>query len=109
MKKSDFTIKVAELILWIEKQGWYPLLDYALRSTEEQQRLFKEGKSKCDGVTNFSAHQYGKMPGRFAVDLYIHDGDKSIVKEDLYVKAHNYWTTLGGKPMLRWDQAHFEV
>jgi hypothetical protein len=85
------------------------LLDYALRSSEEQKRLFDEGKSKCDGINNYSAHQYGKMPGRFAIDLYIHDGDRDIGKQELYEKAHQYWSSIGGKPMLKWDQAHFEV
>lgn len=109
MRKSDFTVSVAKLILWVEKQGWYPLLDYALRSTEEQQRMYANKLSKCDGITTFSAHQYGRMPGRYAVDLYIHDGDKNISKEDIYEKAHDYWSALGGKPMIKWDQAHFEV
>jgi hypothetical protein len=31
-----------------------------LRTKEEQQRLFKEGKSKCDGINNISKHQEGK-------------------------------------------------
>lgn len=109
MRKSNFTVNAAKLIMWIDKQGWYPLLDYALRSAEEQKRLYDDGKSKCDGINSYSAHQYGKMTGRYAVDIYIHDGDKDIGKRELYEKAHTYWDSLGGKPMLKWDLAHFEV
>ena len=109
MKKSDFTIKVAQLIFWVGKKDWYPLLDYAYRSSEEQTLLYDAKKSKCDGITSYSAHQYGKMPGRFAVDIYIHDGDRNIGKRELYEEAHKYWSSLGGKPMISWDINHFEV
>lgn len=104
MDRPTFTIKIANLILWVVDQGWFPILDYALRSTEEQARLFKEGKSKCDGVNTLSNHQRGK-----AVDLYIHDGDNDIRKEEIYQKAHAKWEELGGKKMISWDLAHFEV
>lgn len=36
-----------------------------LRSTERQKQLYREKKSKCDGVTNISKHQEGK-----AIDVY---------------------------------------
>jgi hypothetical protein len=39
-------------------------LDFAitsgLRTKEEQNKLFKQGKSKCDGIKNISKHQEGK-------------------------------------------------
>ncbi|MDR0571593.1 MAG: hypothetical protein LBG48_01945, partial [Rickettsiales bacterium] len=35
-----------------------------LRTTEEQYKLYKEGKSKCNGIKNISKHQEGK-----AVDI----------------------------------------
>jgi uncharacterized protein YcbK (DUF882 family) len=103
MKRTDFTVKIAELILWISHQGWYAILDYGLRSEEEQQRLFKAGKSKCDGIQKKSQHQRG-----LAEDIYIHDGDNNIEKRELYEKAHQFWETLGGEPMISWDQGHFE-
>jgi hypothetical protein len=31
-----------------------------LRTTEEQYKLYKEGKSKCNGIKNISKHQEGK-------------------------------------------------
>lgn len=109
MKRHAFTKRVARLIMWIDGSGWYPLLDYALRSTEEQQRLFEEGKSRCDGVNEISAHQYPDAGGRYAVDIYMHDGDFDIAKKRLYEQAHQFWEAMGGKPMLSWDIAHFEV
>jgi hypothetical protein len=109
VKRAEFTCKVADLILWILSQGWGPLLDYALRSAEEQQRLFAAGKSKCDGVYTLSGHQYGAISGRFAVDIYIRDAASSTENRDLYEKAHQYWESLGGRPMIEWDLDHFEV
>jgi peptidoglycan L-alanyl-D-glutamate endopeptidase CwlK len=39
-------------------------IDFAItegfRTIEEQQRLYEEGKSKCDGINNKSKHQEGK-------------------------------------------------
>ncbi len=41
------------------------------RSTMEQIIMFKEGKSKCDGINTISKHQYG-----FAVDYFAYiDGE----------------------------------
>lgn len=39
-----------------------------LRSTEEQQNLYKLGKSKCDGLIKKSKHQLGK-----AIDIMCYD------------------------------------
>ncbi len=41
------------------------------RTRMEQIIMFKEGKSKCDGINTISAHQYG-----FAIDYYAYvDGE----------------------------------
>lgn len=39
-----------------------------LRDIETQQKYFKDGKSKCDGINNKSKHQYGK-----AIDIACYD------------------------------------
>jgi len=109
MRKSDFTIMVAKLILHIAYKGWYPLLDYAKRSRFEQKRLYDLGKSKCDGTRIISAHQYEDAGGRYAVDIYIHDGDYDINNAQLYKEAHEFWSSLGGDDMIEWDMAHFEA
>lgn len=109
MGKAEFTVMVGQLILWLDNEGLFPLLDYAFRSAGEQNRLYDEGKSKCDGIKNISAHQYRDAGGRYAVDIYIHDGDGDIGKREPYERAHDYWSTMGGKPMIKWDWGHFEV
>ena len=43
-----------------------------LRTAEEQNRLFKDGKSKCDGYIRKSKHQDGK-----ALDFYAYAGGKA--------------------------------
>ena len=41
-----------------------------VRTTERQQELFKQGKSKCDGIKNKSKHQKKADGYGYAVDLY---------------------------------------
>ena len=48
-----------------------------LRSTEKQRKLYKQGKSKCDGVTNISKHQEGK-----AIDVYYVGWKNTDSKDD---------------------------
>jgi len=108
VKKSEFTVMVGRLILWIDSKGWYPLLDYAKRSRWEQNKLYLEGKSKCDGVTRISRHQYGDIEG-FAVDIIIMDENNNLWNKSTYDEAHEYWCSLGGESMLKWDWAHWEV
>jgi hypothetical protein len=82
-----------------------PILDYLKRSPEEQNRLFKEGKSKCDGYEKVSRHQSGK-----AADIYFLNEDCSGLADPIrgWEYWHNYWEKLGGRPMIIWDKGHFE-
>lgn len=110
MKKWQFTENVAKLILWCREQGYYVFMDYGLRSAEEQKRLFDKGLSRCNGASTISAHQYGKHPhGHFAVDLPMCGNDWDINSPEPYERAHDFWSTLGGAPMISWDKAHFEA
>jgi len=55
-----------------------------LRSAEQQAKLFKDGKSKCDGVFKKSYHQSGR-----AVDVYAYvDGAASWDKYHLSMIAN---------------------
>ena len=59
-------IKLAMLagyVLGISKVDFW--VNEGLRSTETQQRYFKEGSTKCDGIKNKSNHQLGR-----AIDVY---------------------------------------
>jgi hypothetical protein len=71
------------------------LVDFAitsgLRTTEEQYELFKQGKSKCDGINTLSKHQEGK-----AIDIcpvidgkldYSATGDLFFIMGLFYTKA----------------------
>ena len=104
--RREFTKKIAELIIQMCKEKEQPILDYALRSAEEQNRLFKAGKSKCDGYQKISAHQRGK-----AMDIYFYNEKQGILDfttKEKYKRWHKKWEEKGGKPMIEWDVGHFE-
>lgn len=106
MTRPEFTFKLCMLLDEAISNGDMPIIDYVLRSTEEQERLFNAGKSKCDGKTKLSQHQFAK-----AVDIYFVDKEGNVDWDDskgLQEKYHKYWESIGGKPMLTWDRGHYE-
>jgi hypothetical protein len=107
MNRREFTKNMAKLITQMVADGHEPIADFLLRSAEEQKRLFDAGLSKCDGVKKPSRHQYGR-----AVDIYFFingDVDFSYVRTaELAKKYHELWVSWGGKPMIEWDQPHYE-
>ena len=114
MKRQDFSPLVAYLIEWIVKKGWHAIIGHAERSREEQRRMFDAKLSKCDGDVKISGHQYRDAGGRYAIDIFIHDGDGNIDKSKLYEEAHDYWTYMGGDPVIVFangtkDWNHFEA
>lgn len=119
MKRHKFASMVGRLLRWIDEQGWFGLIGDANRSRYEQNRYWKIGRddrgnrigktvTECDGLLNISPHQYEDAQGRYAIDILIHTGDGDINKDEVYIQAHDYWTTLGGNPMIPWDGNHFE-
>ena len=84
-----------------------------VRSTEKQRRLYKQGKSKCDGVLNISKHKEGK-----AIDVYYIDWKNSDSPSDerwrKLIKAFKF---AGKKLGLKlefgydwgWDNPHIEL
>jgi len=111
LTREAFTSKIAELIIMLNQRGILCILDYAMRSKEEQARLFARKLSKCDGATTISAHQYPDSPNKYAIDLYLHlSGSSDIKVKDLYTQAHLLWQShFGGDPMIEWDQGHFQM
>lgn len=106
MNRREFTNKIAQLIMEMIVDGEQPILDYALRSAEEQNRLFKAGKSKCDGYEKKSRHQFGK-----AVDIYFYNEKQSILdftSKEKYEKWHKRWQEMGGREIISWDLGHYE-
>lgn len=108
MTRRQFTSNLASLLQYMENEGDAPIIDFVKRSPEEQLRLFKEGKSKCDGVKNVSKHQIGR-----AADLYLVDESGQIIDwskvPDKSTKYHTFWTEMGGRMVIEWDRGHFEV
>ena len=94
MNRFEFTKKITRLLSEMVQASESPMIDFVKRSDEEQKRLFDEGLSKCDGVKKISLHQSGK-----AMDIL---GLKNIKR------WHDRWMELDGKPMIVWDQNHFE-
>jgi len=113
MSRSEFTLKIARLILLIEQErklGFHtlrPALDYIKRTAEEQNRLFKAGASKLDGYTKRSAHQVGK-----AADILLFDENGVFLQKwpkDIIKRYHDIWEEWGGNPVISWDVGHFEA
>ena len=84
-----------------------------LRSTERQKKLYREKKSKCDGVTNISKHQEGK-----AIDVYYVGWKNSDSPDDeRWKKLIEIFKLAGKKLGLKltfgydwgWDNPHIEL
>ena len=86
------------------------IIDYVLRSKEEQKRLFDKGLSKCDGTIKMSDHQKAQ-----AVDIYFVVNDKidfgfeSPEAKDYAKKYHDLWVEMGGQPVIIWDLCHYSL
>jgi len=108
MLQSDFTRKLAFLIIRMRQEGENPILDYVMRDAKTQNRLFREGKSKCDGYKKKSQHQRRKAGDIYLTTskgkpIYVWDKKKAIY-------WHKVWEEgFGGRPIIKWDHPHFEV
>lgn len=124
MKRHEFSPFVGQLLVWLRDQSIYALLGHAERSTEEQRRMWRIGRDElgnkvgktvtnCDGVHDISSHQYQDAGGRYAIDIFLHDGGGNIDKPEPYISAHIFWTSIGGSAPTRigsWtDWPHFEA
>lgn len=103
MDRVEFTRNLVNLLAAMLLDGEHPILDYVKRSDEEQARLYKEGKSKCDGVKVKSKHQLGK-----AADIYFVEDGKLVEPKRGWEYWHKRWEEKGGNPMIDWDKGHFE-
>ena len=85
-----------------------------IRTAQEQNRLFMDGKSKCDGYDKLSYHQTGN-----AIDVYAYVGGKASWKvEHLNIVALAVLAAAselgikvkwGGHFKGGWDKPHFEL
>jgi hypothetical protein len=110
MKRVEFAKKFFILTSHMVEDGVDYVIDYVLRSQEEQKRLFDKGLSKCDGFKILSAHQKG-----LAVDIYfvvngkIDFGFTSQEAKDYSKKYHDIWASMGGQPVIEWDHCHYSL
>ncbi len=114
MNRMEFTDKVSQLLRMMVEQGEHPIIDYALRSQEEQHRLWQIGRDKdgnkigntitdCDGYKLISGHQTGH-----ALDImFIENGVVADPKKG-WEYWHDEWIKLGGNKEITWDDDHFE-
>ena len=103
MTRIEFTININHLLHDMILLGEHPIIDFVKRSDEEQNRLFKEGKSKCDGIKNRSKHQSG-----CAMDIYFIEDGKMTPPKMGFDHWHDKWQQWGGSPMISWDKGHWE-
>jgi hypothetical protein len=108
-KRVDFLqCRIARFLLEAGLGGINLLCFYFYRSAEEQNRLYKEGKSNCDGYKKRSKHQ-----SWLAMDfVIIDDAGKPIWNHTArYELLGEIWERLGGKWGGRFkspDVFHFE-
>ena len=114
MDRVQFTNAVTKLVQQMVTEGEHPILDYCLRSQEEQHRLWQIGRdaegnktgqtvTNCDGYKSISGHQTGH-----ALDIgFIENGVWSGPKKG-WTYWHEEWIKLGGGREISWDEDHFE-
>ncbi len=107
MTRAQFTKELAALLQYMINNGESPIIDFVKRSTEEQQRLFNAGLSKCDGIKNPSRHQSGR-----AADIYLVDAQGNMIDwnkiPEKSATYHDFWEQSGGRMRIEWDRGHFE-
>jgi hypothetical protein len=101
--RLEFNQQLLVLLNEMTQAGEHWLIDFVKRSDEEQERLFKAGKSKCDGKAIISYHQFGR-----AVDLYFQSAGLLVDPYMGWNHWHDRWEALGGHHRIEWDMGHFE-
>lgn len=106
-------IKLAMLagyVLGISKVDFW--VNEGLRSTETQQRYFKEGSTKCDGIKNKSNHQLGR-----AIDVYYVGWKRDAEDQQKWKELIDTFKLAGKQLGIKlefgydwgWDKPHIEL
>ena len=85
-KQAKFTVMIANLILWADKQGYKLTLGEAYRTQEQAELNAKSGR----GIRN-SLHTQ-----RLAVDFNLFIDGKYMTGSDSYKPLGEYWESIGG-------------
>ena len=117
LNRRDFSIMLANQILFmasaLEPLGMGPQVDWLMRSLYDQQQMYLQGLSKCDGISKVSAHQKGMAADILVIGrnpagkLAMMDPRKDCPEVWRQIRAH--WVEMGGEPEIEWDPAHHEV
>lgn len=121
-KGLDPTLK--KFLLYAENKIENSTITDTVRTTEEQQKCFKEGNSKLDGINEKSNHQLGiafdivPYPNMWnsnakewiklhtSIMIALHDFNKEY-GENLILEWGGFWKT--GNKTLGWDCPHYEL
>jgi len=104
MTREEFCKKIVLLLLYIQAKGYRYIIGEVWRGEIQQLYYYLTKRSKCDGIKNRSSHQDGK-----AIDIWLLDKNGKIDwDKKKYEELHQFWQSLGGKPMIEWDLGHFE-
>jgi uncharacterized protein YcbK (DUF882 family) len=95
-KRIIFLRKFAALTTYACLNGINFIVTSYYRNAKEQNQLFKEGKSTCDGYQKKSAHQ-----SWLAMDIAIVEGGQTIWVRDAYEQLGQFWLAMGGT----WDDS----
>ena len=125
--RSEFTAALVKLLSEMVAIGERPVIDYVLRSPEEQFRLYAKGRVKVgdvwvennkfqivtqlDGFNKKSNHNRA-----LAADIYFSDKNGNVIFNWSRGKSeywHKRWQDLGGQPIIMFadgsiDAPHFD-
>lgn len=98
-----YALAISEVDFWVNE---------GLRSTETQQRYFKEGSTKCDGIKNKSKHQLGR-----AIDVYYVGWKKGKEDQQKWKELIDAFKLAGKQLGIKlefgydwgWDKPHIEL
>ena len=90
-KHQLFTLNIARLILYAESLGYGLTFGHAWRSSEEQDKLFRDGLTKTLNSMHLS---------RLAVDFNVFHNGQLCLDWDMIKELGDYWEQL--HPQNRW-------
>ena len=101
---------LAGYVLGISKVDFW--VNEGLRSTETQQRYFKEGSTKCDGIKKKSKHQLGR-----AIDVYYVGWKRDAEDQQKWKELIDTFKLAGKQLGIKlefgydwgWDKPHIEL
>ena len=98
-----YTLAISEVDFFVNE---------GLRTTETQQRYFKEGSTKCDGIKNKSKHQLGR-----AIDVYYVGWKRDTEDQQKWKELIDTFKLAGKQLGIKlefgydwgWDKPHIEL